>query len=117
MSLLRLAAGLALLAGLAVAPAARAQMDSSGVVASKPLKVKPVWLKVEVIHIDRASMIVREVDRPMVVHTFSFDTKMAEQMEKVQAHGGFQHGDKIKVQHEPGKEVALAIKGRPSRPI
>ena len=81
MSLLRLAAGLALLAGLAVAPAARAQMDSSGVVASKPLKVKPVWLKVEVIHIDRASMIVREVDRPMVVHTFSFDTKMAEQME------------------------------------
>jgi hypothetical protein len=116
-ALLRLAAAFALLAGIAAAPPARAQMDSSGVIASKPAKTKPVWLKVEVIHVDRDSMTVREVDHPMMVHTFTFGTKMAEQMEKVQANGGFQHGDKIKVQHEPGKDVALAIKGRPSKPL
>ena len=116
-ALLRLAAGLIFLAGLAAAPPASAQMDSSGVVASKPLKVKPVWLKVEVLHVDRASIMVREVDHPLMVHTFSFSTKMAEQIEKVQNSGGFQHGDHIKILHEPGKDVALAIKGRPSKPV
>lgn len=116
-AVLSIAAGFALLAGLAVAPPARAQMDSSGVVASKPLKTKPVWMRAEVIHVDRNSIVVREVDHPMMVHTFTFNTKMAEQMGKVQASGGFQHGDHVKIQHEAGKDVALAIKGKPSKPI
>jgi hypothetical protein len=116
-ALARLAAGFALLAGLLAAPPARAQMDDSGTVASKPLKTKPVWLKVEVIHVNRNSIMVREHDHPMMIHTFSFGTKMTEQMEKFQASGGFQRGDKVLIQHEPGKEVALAIKGRPSKPI
>jgi hypothetical protein len=116
-ALLRFAAGLVLLAGLAAAPPALAQMDSTGTVASKPLKSKPVWLKVQVIHVDHNSIIVREADNPMVVHTFTFDTKMAEQMEKVQAAGGFQRGDQVKIRHEPGKDVALAIRGKPSKPI
>lgn len=113
-ALLRFAAGLALLAGLAAAPPARAQMDDSGVVASKPLKTKPIWLKAEVIHVDHNAIVVREAEHPMIVHTFTFSTKMAEQMEKVQADGGFQRGDEVRIQHEPGKDVALAIKGRPS---
>ena len=111
---LRFAAGLALLAGIAAAPPARAQMDPTGTVASKPLKTKPVWLKAEVIHVDRHSIMVREVDHPMMVHTFSFGTKMAEEMEKIQNVGGYQRGDKVRIQHEPGKEVALAIKGHPA---
>lgn len=113
-ALLRFAAGLALLAGFAAAPPARAQMDDSGVVASKPLKTKPIWLKAEVIHVDHNAIVVREAEHPMIVHTFTFSTKMAEQMEKVQADGGFQRGDEVRIQHEPGKDVALAIKGRPS---
>lgn len=115
-SLLRFAAALAFLASLAMAAPARAQMDSSGVVASKPLKVKPIWLKAEVVHVDHNSIVVREVDHPMMVHTYTFSTKMAEQMEKLQANGGFQHGDKVHILHEPGKDEALAIHGRPSRP-
>ncbi len=113
-ALLRFAAGLALLAGFAAAPPARAQMDSSGTVASKPLKRKPIWVKAEVIHVDHNSITIRESEHPMIVHTYTFSTKMAEEMEKVQANGGYQRGDEVSIQHEPGKDVALAIKGRPS---
>jgi len=96
-------------------PAAHAQMDPMGTVASKPLKTKPVWLKAEVIHVNRDSMVVRESDHPMIVHTFTFSTKMSEVMEKVRAEGGFQRGDEVIIQHEPGKDEALMIRGRPSK--
>ena len=110
------AAGFVFLAGLAAgAPAARAQMDPAGTVASKPLKTKPVWLKVQVIHVNRDSMVVRESDHPMIVHTFTFSAKMTEAMEKVRAAGGYQRGDEVRIEHEPGKEEALAIRGKPSQ--
>jgi hypothetical protein len=115
-ALLQIAAGFVFLAALgAASPAARAQMDSSGVVASKPQKSKSVWLKAEVIHVDRNSIMVREAEHPMIVHTFTFGTKLAEQMAKVQDAGGFQRGDKVEILRQPVKEVALAIKGHPSQ--
>lgn len=104
------------LAGLvAAAPAARAQMDPAGTVASKPLKTKPVWMKVQVIHVNHDSMVVREADHPMMVHTFTFSKKMTEAMEKVRAEGGYQRGDVISIQHEKGKDEALAIRGKPNQ--
>ncbi len=109
------ASGFVFLAGVAAPPAAHAQMDPMGTVASKPLKTKPVWLRAQVIHVNQDSMVVREFDHPMIVHTFTFSTKMAEVMEKVRAEGGFQRGDEVRIQHEPGKDEALMIRGRPSK--
>ena len=115
-ALTQFAAAFVFLAGLAAAaPAAHAQMDPSGTVASKPLKTKPVWMKVQVIHVNHDSMVVRESEHPMIVHTFTFSKKMTEAMEKVRAEGGYQRGDEIRIQHEPGKEEALAIRGKPGQ--
>jgi hypothetical protein len=109
------AAGFVFLAGLAFAPASHAQMDPMGTVGSKPLKTKPIWLKAQVIHVNQDSIVVRESDHPMIVHTFTFSTKMAEVMEKVRSEGGFQRGDEVRIEHEPGKDEALTIRGRPSK--
>ncbi|MFZ0036345.1 MAG: hypothetical protein WAK91_02915 [Candidatus Acidiferrales bacterium] len=111
------ALGLALTALAAAAPSARAQMDSSPAVVVKHGKVKQLWLKAEVIHADRNTLVVREAGNEMAVHTFTYGPKAAGQMHKVLDAGGYQRGDAIKVRFLPGQTVALAIKGKPSRPI
>jgi hypothetical protein len=37
-------------------------------------------------------------------------------MQKLLDRGGYQYGDKVEIQHEAGSDVALQIKGKPSRP-
>jgi len=123
----RLAAVCLALAAIAIAaPAARAQADvdpSNPVVpvtapiVVKQQKIRATWLKAEVIHADHHEMIVREAHNEMVVHTFTYGPKAAQQIEKAIAVGGYQRGDAIKIQYEPGKTIALDIKGKPSRPI
>jgi hypothetical protein len=92
-----------------------AQVDTSSPIVVKQTKTKPVWLKAEVIHGDRQSLMVREVDHPMNVHTFTYSPKAQDQMNNALANGGYHRGDKIKVSYQPGQTVALAIKGKPSR--
>ena len=101
-------------AALSASPAL-AQVDTSSPIVVKKTKVKPVWLKAEVLHGDRQSLMVREVDHPMNVHTFTYSPKAQDQMNNVLANGGYHRGDKIKVSYLPGQTVALAIKGKPSR--
>jgi ABC-type sugar transport system substrate-binding protein len=111
------ALGLALAAFAAVAPSACAQMDSSAPIVVKQQKVKPLWMKAEVIHADHNTLMVREAGKEMAVHTFTYGPKAAQQMQRVLDAGGYQRGDAIKIQLRPGQTVALAIKGKPSRPI
>lgn len=84
------------------------------VVKQKPAKA--VWLKGEVIHADRHSLIVRELDNGMAIHTFTFSERAKDKMEEVQDEGGYQTGDHVKVLWIPGSGEALRIKGRPSKP-
>ena len=116
-------------AGLAVAaPPARAQVvtepartpistasNTPVVVKQKPAKA--VWLRAEVVHADRHSLIVRELDNGMAIHTFTFSERAKDKMEEVQNEGGYQTGDRVKVLWIPGSGEALNIKGRPSKPI
>ena len=90
------------------------QVDTSSPIVVKQTEIKPVWLKAEVIHGDRQSLMVREVAHPMNVHTFTYSAKAQEQMNNALAAGGFHRGDAIKVSYLPGQTVALAIKGKPS---
>jgi hypothetical protein len=113
---------------LAVAvPPARAQLTEPArtpiptapntpvVVKQKPAKA--VWLKAEVIHSDRHTLIVRELDNGMEIHTFTFSEKAKDKIEQVQDEGGYQTGDHVKILWMPGTSEALKIKGRPSKPI
>ncbi|HEY4739554.1 MAG TPA: hypothetical protein VIH76_03050 [Candidatus Acidoferrales bacterium] len=111
------ALGLALAALAAVAPSARAQMDSSAPMVVKQQKVKPLWMNAEVVRADQNTLTVREAGNEMTLHTFTYGPKAAQQMHKAITAGGYQRGDAIKIRFQSGHTVALAIKGKPSRPI
>jgi hypothetical protein len=110
------------------APSARAQVvteparvpistDTNTPVVVKQKPAKAVWLKAEVVHADRHTLIVRELDNGMAIHTFTFSENAKNKMEEVQDEGGYQTGDRVKVLWIPGSGEALRIKGRPSKPI
>ncbi len=116
------------LAALAVAaPAARAQViepektpistDVNTPVVVKQKPAKAVWLRAEVIHSDRQTLIVREADNAMEIHTFTFSERAKDKIEQVQDEGGYQSGDHVRILWIPGTSKALNIKGRPSKPI
>jgi hypothetical protein len=105
---------------LICAAPARAQIngDSSAapiVVTQKP--VKPQWLKAEVIHADQHTIMVREADNEMKVHTFTYADKAQDKINKILDQGGYQTGDKVKIRSMPGGTEALDIKGKPSKAI
>jgi len=109
------------------APAARAQVvepektpistDVNTPVVVKQKPARAVWLKAEVIHSDRQTLIVREEDNGVAIHTFTFSAKAKDKIEQVQDEGGYQNGDHVKILWIPGTSEALNIKGRPSKPI
>jgi hypothetical protein len=112
----------------AAAPSARAQVatepartpistETNTPVVVKQKPAKAVWLRAEVVHADRHSLIVRELDNGMAIHTFTFSERAKDKMEEVQNEGGYQTGDRVKVLWIPGSGEALNIKGRPSKPI
>jgi hypothetical protein len=114
----------ALAAGVAFGSTpAKAQADpvsplgTSPPIVVKQKAVKPIWLKAEVIHADQLSLLVREEDNGMNIHTFTYSDKAREKMQAVLDAGGYQYGDKIKIRYMPGKTEALDIQGDPSKPI
>lgn len=124
-----LAAALALTASFATFPAiVRAQAEevvaapivSEVVSAVTPKKDPPgsLWLKAQVIHADSHSLIVQEESNPRMIHTFSYSANLQNSMQTlVNSNGNYRFGDKVKIlyqQTEPGKFVALRIKGKPS---
>jgi hypothetical protein len=105
------------LAAACAAPPSQAQgMSAPIVVKSSTAPAKAGWLKVEVIHADSNSMVVREQANSMMVHTFTYSPALQAAIQKiVDAGGGYQYGDKIKILCQQGQTVALRIDGRPSK--
>jgi hypothetical protein len=85
------------------------------VVQQKPAKA--VWMHATVVHADAVSIIVRERDNQMAIHTFTYSDQARDKMQDVIANGGYQSGDNIKILWLPGTEQAIRFKGRPSKPI
>jgi hypothetical protein len=125
MKTLRIFATLAILAaGIALTPAgAKAQdepvspLNTNSPIVVKQKAEKAVWLKAEVIHADQLSLLVREEDNGLNIHTFSYSEKAREKIQAVLEAGGYQYGDKIKIRYMPGKTEALDIRGGPSKPL
>lgn len=78
---------------------------------------KGSWLKAEVIHADSNSIIVREQDNGMMIHTFTYAPNVQTAMQKVLDQGGYQYGDKIKILYQQGQTVALRLRGKPSKAL
>ena len=50
------------------------------------------------------------------IHTFTYSDGIRGKMQNVLDQGGYQYGDKVKIVYQPGSEIALRIKGKPSKP-
>ena len=114
--------GLTVCAALAVSfaacPGAGAQssVSTNTPIVVKQKLAKAVWLNAEVVHADKHSIIVRERDNAMLIHTFTYSEKAQDKMDRVLDNGGYQSGDNVKIRWMPGGSEALDIKGRPSKP-
>jgi hypothetical protein len=62
------------------------------------------------------SLQVRSLTDMREIHTFSYAPAIRGQMQQIHNAGGYQYGDKVVVWYEQGADVALKIKGKPSKP-
>jgi hypothetical protein len=118
-SFLRTLAACALLTALvAFCPHAGAQTtaDTAAPIIVQEKPSKAVWLKADVVHADLHTIIVRERDNAMMIHTFTYSEKAQDKMNFIVENGGYQVGDQVSIRWIPGGSEALDIKGRPSKP-
>ena len=115
-ALLLLAAG----AVWAVAVPASAQVTTSRMIKTKPVhtaKAKPTRTRFEVLHMTSTAIQVRSLVNELEIHTFKYSDSIRGQMQKLLDQGGYQYGDKVDIGYQPGAEIALEIKGKPSQPL
>src|SRR5258708_13905013 len=99
---------------------ARAQVTTAPVVKAKPVhteQVKPAKTRFEVLHMMTTAIQVRSLVNGLEIHTFIYSDQIRDAMQKLLDQGGYQYGDKVEIQYQPGSDVALKIKGRPSKPL
>ncbi len=108
---------LAAAALLAAAVPLRAQVDTSKPIRVKESKAKLVRFQGEVMNATSVQITVRSRENERVIRTFTYSPKVHEQMQKLIDRGGYQYGDKVDIQHEAGSNVAVRIKGKPSKPL
>ena len=106
---------------VAVAPA-RAQVTTAPAIhvtakAAHTQEAKPAKTRFEVLHMTTSGIQVRSLVNGLEIHTFIYSDQIRDAMLKLIDQGGYQYGDKIEIQYKPGTDVALKIKGRPSKPI
>jgi len=83
-------------------------------------KPKPTGLgKFEgyVMHVNRAQITVRAKGDDMAVQTFALSGPAAEKMQQIIDKGGYQYGDRVKLQFDPQTRTVVKFKGKPSRPL
>ena len=102
---------------LAAGAPLRAQIDISKPIRIKEVRPKRVTFRGEVMHANFAQITVRSQENERVIRTFTYSPKVGEQMQQILERGGYQYGDKVVIQHEAGRDVALRIKGKPSKPL
>jgi hypothetical protein len=78
---------------------------------------KPTKTRFQVLHMMNTGIQVQSLVNEREIHTFTYSDQIRDQMQKLLDQGGYQFGDKVVIQYQPGTEVALKIKGKRSKPI
>jgi membrane-bound inhibitor of C-type lysozyme len=99
----------AIVAGLAP-EAAFAQNSSPAAQSDKIIKTR-----FEVVSMQYQSLQVRSLSNQNELHTFTYSPAVRPKMQKVQSAGGYKYGDKVTVWYRAGADVALKVKGKPSK--
>jgi hypothetical protein len=103
-----------------LAAPAFAQVDTSKpivVKSNKPPKPKREVFKGEVMNATVAAITVRSQSDMRTIRTFSYSPAVSARMQQIIDKGGYQYGDKVTIETDPGSNVALQIKGKPSKSI
>jgi hypothetical protein len=111
---------LAVCAAWAACAPAPAQEVTRPVIPIKPLHLpneKPVKSRFQVLRMMTTAIQVQSVADEREIHTFAYSDQIRDQMRNLLDQGGYQYGDKVVIEYRPGTEVALKIKGKPSKPI
>jgi hypothetical protein len=95
---------------------------SAQVRTEKPIRLKTPKQKIEkfkgeVLSMTSVQIIVRSQANERIIQTFTFTPELREKMQQIIDQGGYQHGDRVEIHHVPGSNVAIKIKGKPSRPL
>ena len=105
----------------AMSLAVRAQERTAPVVVTKPASAKtpkPPKANFEVMNMMTTGIQVRSLTNGYEVHTFSYGEPIRTQMlNMLEQNAGYQYGDKVEIVYEPNTQVALKIKGKPSKPL
>ncbi len=101
---------------LAAAAPLFAQVDVSKPIAVKTVKPKLERFLGEVVQASAVSITVRSRENERVIRSFTYSAELREKMQRLLDSGGYQYGDKVEVQFQTGSDVALRIKGKPSKP-
>ena len=83
--------------------------------APAPPAEKPIKVRFEVVHMLYQSLQVRSLADMRELHTFSYSPGLRDKMQAIFNAGGYQYGDKVVVWYRQGTEIALNIKGKPSK--
>jgi hypothetical protein len=78
---------------------------------------KAVKTRFEVVHMVPNSIQVRSLANGFETHTFVYSDRIRDRMQAIFDQGGYQYGDKVEIWYLPGTDIALRIKGRPSKPL
>ena len=95
--------------------AARAQVQTTAPIIVKQPKHKFEKFKGSVLSATGVAIMLQSVDNDKLVRTFQYSPKMQDKMRQIIDQGGYQYGDKVTIVTEPGSDVAVAIKGKPSK--
>jgi hypothetical protein len=94
------------------APEASAQSAPAPV----PQSQKIIKARFEVLHMLYQSIQVRSLVNMRELHTFTYSPEIRDKMQNILNAGGYQYGDKVEVWYRRGGDVAVKIKGKPSKP-
>lgn len=79
---------------------------------------KPPKANFEVLSMLPTGIQVRSLANGYEIHTFSYsDAIRTRMLNMLQKNAGYQYGDKVEIVYEPNSQVALKIKGKPSKPL
>lgn len=80
-----------------------------------PRKIKKLKYKGTVVSATMIAITVRHEKDMRMIQTFRLAPEASEKMIKILEKGGYQTGDKVTIIHTPGSDVALEVKGKPSK--
>jgi hypothetical protein len=104
----------------AAAVPAPAQVTTAPVIQAKSVRTKetkPTKTRFQVLHMMSTGIQVQSLVNEREIHTFTYSDQIRDQMQKLLDKNGYQFGDKVLIEYQPGTDVALKIKGKPSKPI